>query len=257
MSDPIRRLSVPPLAGLEGQGRGSVGGGGAAGRVPHPFPLSSSAVCGTHPYAFLQPLVHQRGCAQGGHPGFDCQGYSGACSTSLSRLLQPSVCGLENLGVVASSHRPLVPQLLRGCVTLPDGDHSVCPAFHPSGRLDGLHRSPGGLSSGSYPSGISSLPSLCDQWPSLSVHSTVFRPLHGHAGFHPGHGSCFCHPPLVGYSHEALPRRLACPVLLSRVSPPGSPGCSGPLSGAGHCDQPREVQPSALSGGAVSRGGHQ
>ena len=86
MPDPIRRLSVPPLAGLEGQGRRSVGGGGAAGRVPHPFPLSSSAVCETHPYAFLQPLVHQRGCAREGHPGFDCQGCGGACSTSLPRL---------------------------------------------------------------------------------------------------------------------------------------------------------------------------
>ena len=36
--------------------------------------------------------------------------------------------------------------------------------------------------------------------------STVFWPLHGPAGFHPGHGSCFCHPPLVRYSHASLPR---------------------------------------------------
>ena len=139
MPDPVRRLSVPLLAGLEGQGRGSVGGGVAEGGVPHPFPLPSSTICGAHPYAFVQPLVHQGGCARGGHPGFNYQGCGGACSSSLSRFLQPSVCGLENLGVVASGHRSLDPQQLRGCVTLSDGDHSVCPPFHPSGRLDSLH----------------------------------------------------------------------------------------------------------------------
>ena len=44
MPDPIRQLSVPPLAGLEGQGRRSVGGGGVAGRVPHPFLLSAEPI---------------------------------------------------------------------------------------------------------------------------------------------------------------------------------------------------------------------
>ena len=73
---------VPPLAGLEGQGRGSVGGGGPEGGLSHPFPQASSAVCGTHPHAFVCLCVHQRGCARGGHPGFDCQGCCGACSTS-------------------------------------------------------------------------------------------------------------------------------------------------------------------------------
>ena len=200
MPDPVRWLSVPPLAGLEGQGRGSVGGGGAAALIPHPFQLSSSAVCGPHPYAFVQPLVHQGGCARGGHPGFNCQGCGGACSTSLSRFLEPSVCGLENLGVVASGHRPLDPQSLCGCFTL-----SVCPPFRPSGRLDSLHRSSGSLPSGSYPSGISSLPPLCVQRPGLLVQGVVFRPIHGPAGFHSGHGSCFCHPPLAGYLHASVP----------------------------------------------------
>ena len=113
-----------------------MGCGGAAGGLPHTFPQSSSTICETHPYAFIQPLVHQGGCTQGGHPGFNCQGCSGACFTSLSRVLQPSVRGLENLGIVASGHRSLDPQSLRGCVTLPDGDHSVSPPFCPSGRLD-------------------------------------------------------------------------------------------------------------------------
>ena len=161
-----------------------------------------------------------RGCARGGRPGFDCHGCGGACSASLSWFLQLSVRGLENLGVMASGHRSLDPQSLRGCVTLPDGDHPVGPPFRPSGRLDGLHRSSGGLPSGSCPSGISSLPPLCDQWPGVSVQGVVFRPIHSPAGFHSGHGSCFCHPTLAGYPHAALPRRLARPVLLSGVSPP-------------------------------------
>ena len=257
MPDPVRRLSVPPLAGLEGQGHGSVGGGVAAGGVPHPFPLPSSTICGAHPYAFVQPLVHQRGCARGSHPGFNYQGCGGDCSSSLSRFLQSSVRGLENLGVVASGHRSLDSQQLHGCVTLPDGDHSVCPPFHPSGGLDGLHRSSGGVPSDSGSSGISSLPPLCVQWPRLSVQSVVFRPIHGPAGFHSGHGSYFCHPPLAGYSHASLPRRLTRPVLLSGVSPPGSPGGPGSLSGAGYCGQPREIQPRSLSGCPIPRGDHQ
>ena len=167
LPDPVRRLSVPPLAGLEGQGRRSVGGGGAAGGIPYPFPQPPSAVRGAHPYAILQPLVHQRGCAWRGHPGFNCQGCGGACSASLTRLLQPSVCGVENLGIVASGHRSLDPQSLRGRVTFPDGDHPACPAFRPSGRLDGLHRSQGGLPTGSHPSGISPIPPHCGTWPYL------------------------------------------------------------------------------------------
>ena len=73
--------------------------------------------------------------------------------------------------------------------------------------------------------------------------------------FFPGHGCCFRNPPFLGYSHASIPRRLACPVVLLRVSPPGPPGGTGHLSGAGHCHQPGEIQPRALSGCAVSWGG--
>ena len=225
------------------------------GGIPYPFPQLPSAVCGAHPYAILQPLLRQRGCAWRGHPGFDCQGCGGACSASLPRLLQPSVCGVENLGIVASGHRSLDLQSLRGRVTFPDGDHPVCPAFCPSGGLDGLHRSQGGLPTGSHPSEISPIPPLCGTWPYLLVHSAVLWPLHGPAGFLPGHGSCFHHSPFLGYSHASIPRRLAGPVVLPRVSPPGPPGGTGPMSGAGHCHQPGEIQPRALSGCSVSRGG--
>ena len=74
------------------------------------------------------------------------------------------------------------------------------------------------------------------------------------AGLHPGHGSCFRHSPLLGYPHEAIPRRLARPVVLSRRAPPRPSGGSRPLPRARHCGQPREVSPRTISGGSVSRG---
>ena len=53
------QLSVLPLAGLEGQGRGSLGGGGSPAGVPYSLCQGSVTVSGTHPHAFLHPHVHQ------------------------------------------------------------------------------------------------------------------------------------------------------------------------------------------------------
>ena len=256
MLNPVWWLSVPPLAGLEGQGRESVGGGGPQGGVSHTFPQTSSAVCGTHPRAVVCPYIHQRGCARGGHLGFDCQGCCGACSTSVSRLLQPPVRSVEDLGVMAPCHRPVSSQSLRGRVALPDGDHPVCSSVCQTGGLDGLHRPSGSVSPGSCSSGVSSLPSLCGSWPRLPVQSAVLQSVHGPAGLHSGYGSCLDYPTLIGYPYVSLPGRLARPVLLSGGSPPGPRGCLVPLSGVGDRCQPGEIQLHSISGGPVSRGGH-
>ena len=120
-----------------------------------------------------------------------CQGCSGACSTPFSRLLQPSVRSMEDLGVMASGHRPLPSHSLCGRVPLSAGDHSVCTPVSTSGRLDGLHRSQGSVSSGASSSCFSSLSSLHVPWHGLPVQSSVLCPLHGSAGLHQGHGSCF------------------------------------------------------------------
>ena len=61
LPDPVRRLSVPPLAGLDGQRCGALGGGGVAVRIPHSFPLQTSSNQGSRLPAFLPPFVHQRG----------------------------------------------------------------------------------------------------------------------------------------------------------------------------------------------------
>ena len=136
----------------------------------------------------------QRGCYRGGHPGLNCQGCCGACSTSFSGLLQPSVRCVEDLGVVASGHRPLPPQSLCGCVPLSDGDHSVRSPVGSSGRLDGLHRLEGSIPPSAGSPGLSSLSTLCVQGSRFPVQSAVLWPLHGSAGLLSGNGSCFCHP---------------------------------------------------------------
>ena len=234
-----------------------MGGGGAEVWVSHPFPQHSSCVRDSSPDAFLQPLLHQRGCSRGGHPRLNCQGCSGACSTSFSGLLQPSVRCVEDLGVVASGHRPLPHQLLCGCVPLSDGDHSVRSPVGSSARLDGLHRLEGSVPPSAGSPGLSSLSTLCVQGSRLPVQSAVLWPLHGSAGLLSGHGSCFQLPPHYEDSYAQVSRRLASPVVLSGIPPLGSPDCPRPLLRVGDRGQPAEIPPRSIPGGAVSRGCHQ
>ena len=254
--DPFRRLSVPPLAGLEGQGCGALGGRGAAGWLLSAFPQHPSTFQCSAPNAFLQLHFHQGCCSGGGHLGPRCQGCCGACSSPFSRLLQPSVRSVEDLGVLASSHRPLPSQSLCGRVSLSDGNHPVCSPLGASGGLDGLHRSQGCVSAGACPSCFSSSSTLRLQGQRLSVQGSMLWPLHGSAGLHQGHGSCFRHSPFYGDPHEALPRRLARPVSLSRIPRAGFVDSPPPLSRVGDCRQSPKVQPRSITGCPVSRSDH-
>ena len=254
--DPFRRLSVPPLAGLEGQRCEALGCGGADDGLLSALPQRQSSFQCSHPNAFLQPHLHQGGCCGGGHLRLNCQGCCGACSTPFSRLLQPSVRRVEDLGVMASGHRPLPSKSLCGRVSLPDGDHSVCAPVGASGGLDGLHRSEGSVPSSSGSSRLSSLSSLHVPRHGLPIQSAVLWPLHGSAGLHQGHGSCFSYTPFCGNPYETVSRRLARPVYLSGVPPQGSLDCPPTLSPVGDCGQPPEIQPGSITGGSVSGGCH-
>ena len=253
MPDPVRRLPVPAVAGLEGQGCGALGSGGPAVRLPHSFPVQSSSIRGSYLPAFIPPLVHQRGGTERLYSGPCGQVRSGASSPAFSRFLQPAVRSLEDLRVLETRHRSLDPQLVRGRSSLPHGDHPVCTAVSSSGRLDGLHRPQGSLPAGPCPSGLSLLPSVCCSGPGLPILCPLLRVIHGPSGLLLGHGSCFCHSPLLGYPHEAVPRRLAGLVLVSGLSPSRSPGGSQSLPGAGDCGQSLQVSPGSISGGSIPR----
>ena len=200
------------------------------------------------------PLSTKRvalGEATRGPCGQEC---GGACSASFPRLLQLSFHCVEDLGVLETRHRSLDPQSLRGCVALPHGDHPVCPSLCSSGRLDGLHRPCGSLPAGPCPSGLSTLPSVCGSGQCVSVLCPLFRPLHGSTGLLMGHGSCFRHSSFLGYPHEAVPRRLAGPVVFSRVSPSRPQGGPRSLPRTEDCSESGEVPPRSFPSSSVSRG---
>ena len=138
---------------------------------------------------------------------------------------------------MASSHRPVPAHSIRGHFSLSPGTHPVCSHVSPSGGLDGLRRSSGGVSSGSCASGISSLPALCGSWPHLPIQCFVLRSVHGPAGLPSGYDSCI-RSSFLGYPYESLPGRLARPGIVPGGPPPGSRGCLGPLSRVGDCGRP-------------------
>ena len=182
----------------------------------------------SHPNALLQPHHHHGGCSGGGLLGLGCQGCSGACSTPFSRLLQPSVSSVVDLGVLAFGPHPLPSPSLCGRVTLSDGVHSVCAPVSTSGGLDGLLRSQGSVSSCAGSSCFSSLLRFL-------LRDTVyqFKALCFGLSTAPQVFTCFSYTPFSGYQYASIPRRLAGPVFLSGVSPRGSSDCPPTLSRIG------------------------
>ena len=176
-------------------------------RLGYCLPFLSTPPLPLFPSQCLLPAPSpSRGCSGGGHLGLHCHGCCGACSTHFSSLLQPSVHSVEDLGVMASGHRPLPSYSLCGRVSLPDGAHSVCAPGGASGGLDGLHRSDGSVPSSAGSSASRHFLRFLFKGHCLSLQSAVLWPLHSSAGLPRGHGSCFGCTPFYGDPYETVPR---------------------------------------------------
>ena len=183
-----QQLYVPPLAGLEGQGHGSLGGGGIEGGVSDSLPFDASTVRGTHPHFVLFPFFHQGDGDGGGNSFSGRKRCSRASSSPFSGLLQPCVHGVEDLRVMETCHRSLRSEPLHPQDSIQDGDSSGG-AFGASGRLDGLFRSQRLVLAGSYPSGQPQVPEVYGLQQALPVPGSLLYSLHDSAGLHQGHGS--------------------------------------------------------------------
>ena len=156
-SGPFPAVLCPSIGRPGGAGVRRLGCRGVAAGLLSALPRHSSC---SHPNAFFQPHLHPRGCSGEYLLGLGFQGCSGACSTPFSRLLQPSVRSVVDLGVMAFGHHPLPSPSLCGRVTLSVGVHSVYAPVSKSGGLAGLLRSQGSVHSSAGSSCFSSLSSL-------------------------------------------------------------------------------------------------
>ena len=252
MSKPsCRRLSVAPLAGVERQGRGSLGSGGLAVGISHSLPSGSHLIQGTHPFSGLLPQFHQGQGFGGGSLFSSGERSNRASSSSFSGLLQPSFCGDEGLRVVETGDRPFVAEPEGSKDVLQDGDspvgHVVCPTW----RLDGVSRLEGRLFAGSDASGIAQVPQVRGVWEGLPVQGSVLWPLHGSTSLHTGHGSGVSLSPSGGYSSSSLLGQLAHPGLLQGAGSSCSGASPPALQATGYHRQLGEVSSGSLSTGGV------
>ena len=207
-----RRLPSQLLVGLEGSGGGRLGSGGSAGWLSDPLRPSTSSIQASSLPAGVLPTVHQGSRLNPGASDPSSEGGS-RTSPSVSGFLQPSFPRPEGFGVVAPHHRPVDPERLRHHVSLPHGDSTVSPSFHPSGRLDGLPGPAGRLSAGSCSSRFASLSSLRGRRKVVPVQGPLLRSHNRAPSLHEDFGSRFRHTPQVWGQNAPLPGRLAHPGL--------------------------------------------
>ena len=131
------RLPSQQLVGLAGSGSGLLGSGGTAGWLSDPLRPSTSSIRASALPAGVLPTLHQGSRLKPGASRPSSEGGS-RTSPSVSGFLQPSLPRQEGFGVLAPHHRFVDPERLHHLVTLPHGDSSVSPEFHPSRRLDDL-----------------------------------------------------------------------------------------------------------------------
>ena len=96
-------------------------------------------------------------------------------SPTVSGFLQPPLPRQEGFGVLAPHHRPVDPERVHHLVTLPHGDSSVSPEFHPSRRLDDLPGPARRLSSGTSSPRFASLPSLRGRREDFPIQGSLLR----------------------------------------------------------------------------------
>ena len=106
--------------------------------ISHSLSCGPHTIQGTHPLSFVRPLVHQGQSPGSGSTLSGREGSSGACSSSVTGLLQPVVCGDEGLRVLETGHRPFVTEPEGSQDFLQDGDSPVGSSLCSEGRLDGV-----------------------------------------------------------------------------------------------------------------------
>ena len=156
---------------------------------------------------------------------------------------------------MAPHHRPVDPERLRHLVSLPYGDSTVSPSFHPSGQLDGFPGPAGRLPAGSCSSRFASLSSLRGRGKDVPVQGPLFQSHNRAPSLHENYGSRFRYPPQVWGQDASLPGRLAHPGLFGACLFTVEGQAPDSMHRTWHPGQPHEIVSSSHSVTSVSRHG--
>ena len=240
-----RRLPVPPVVRLEGQGCGALGVGSLEGGVCDSLSHASASVSDSHHPGFvLSPVCQGEGFGRG-DSGSSPQGSGGAYASD-SGLLQPHVCCDQGYGGLATDHQPVNSEPECGSDSFSDGDISDGSACCPQEQLDGFHRSEGCVHSDSDPPCVSQVSQVHSRREDLAVPGPLLWSVHSSTGVHSCDGTCVRIPPSAGNPNASVSGRLADSCVISGGSLLGKGQGSQPLSGAGNC-QLREVDSHSIS----------
>ena len=210
-----------------------------------PWHTASSVSGSHHPGFVLSPVCQGEGFGRG-DSGSSLQGSGGACA-SYSRLLQPLVRCHQSYGGLAADHRPVHPEPECGSYSFSDGDLSDGFALCSQQRLDGLHRSEGCVPSDPDPPCVSQVHQVHSRREDLAVLGLLLQSVHSSTGVHSCDGSCVGIPPSAGNPDASVSGRLADSCFISGRSLLGKGQSSQPLSGAGNCCQPGEIDSNSIS----------
>ena len=114
-------------------------------------------------------------------------------------------------------------------------------------RLDGFHRYERCVPSDPDPSCVSQVSQVHSRREDLAVPGPLLWSVHSPTGLHSRDGSCVGVPPSARSSDASVTRRLADSCVVSGGSLLGKGSGSQPLSGAGNCSQPGEVDPYSIT----------
>ena len=212
-------------------------------RLPDSLPCHPVSLSGSNNPSELFPIVHP------GNRIEQCGGGSAGAGSRRtgsfnSGLLQLPVRNPKVTGVGAQPFCSRLPFL--------HGDSSVGSPVSSSGRLDGVPKPPGRLSSGSCAPVISAPPELLHGGFLPAVSCSLLRPLDYPTGVHAHHGLYLFHHAPLRFPDPTVSGRLARPrVLVSRES--AGEGLS-PLvvPGARRLSQPRQEVSDSLSDAGLS-----
>ena len=194
--DPFRRLSVPPLAGLEGQGCGALSCRGAAAGLLSALPLHSSSSIVPIPMPSYSPTSIKGAALEEVTLGLIAMG-----AVELAPLTSPGFSShLFIVWKTSRSWRPVIDlsHLIRFVDVSPfqmETIQSVLLAVRQGNWMASIDLMEAYLQV-PVPQLLVTFFTSCSV--TLSLQSAVLWPLHGSAGLHRGHGSCFSCSPFYG-----------------------------------------------------------